>query len=172
MVAKLLDLNKLWSCQYGKRKNDMYDFLMHYCTQGQKRCRGRKTPHFSLPHFLLRLGYRHESKIAVPMQLKWLHSLFSYSSRHRRVFRLVSLVCLLGELWRRDTRENTKMLLPQGHQRWCGLFYPGALFGDQRMQCIDVSRYVERYCNRGPNPCLHSYWRRQESNYALIWSPL
>ena len=86
MVAKLLDLNKLWSCQYGKRKNDMYDFLMHYCTQGQKRCRGRKTPHFSLPHFLLRLGYRHESKIAVPMQLKWLHSLFSYSSRHRRVF--------------------------------------------------------------------------------------
>lgn len=93
----------------------MYDFLMHDCTQEQKRYHGKVTPHFlafTLPHFLLELGYRHEYKIAVRMQLKELHSLISYSSRHRRVLRLVSLVRLLGELWRRDTRENTKMLLP------------------------------------------------------------
>ena len=73
MVAKLLDLNKLWSCQYGNEKIDMYDFLMHDCTQGQKRYHGKVTPHFlafTLPHFLLALGCQPEYKIAVRMQLK------------------------------------------------------------------------------------------------------
>ena len=39
MVAKCLDLNKPWSCKYGRKKNykktDLYDFPVHDCTQEQ-----------------------------------------------------------------------------------------------------------------------------------------
>ena len=39
MVAKFLDLNKPWSCKYDRKKNekknDMYDFPVHNCTQEQ-----------------------------------------------------------------------------------------------------------------------------------------
>ena len=69
MVAKLLDLNKLWSCQYGRKNEniDMYDFPKHNCTQEQKLYHSKVTPHFSL---LPLVGYRQEYKIAVRMQLK------------------------------------------------------------------------------------------------------
>ena len=65
----LLDLNKLWSCQYGRKNEniDMYDFPKHNCTQEQKLYHSKVTPHFSL---LPLVGYRHEYKIAVRMQLK------------------------------------------------------------------------------------------------------
>ena len=40
MDAKFLDLNKPWSCKYGKKKKnekiDMYDFPVHDCTREQK----------------------------------------------------------------------------------------------------------------------------------------
>ena len=37
MVAKFLDLNKPWSCKYGRKKDkiDMFDFPVHDCTQEQ-----------------------------------------------------------------------------------------------------------------------------------------
>ena len=37
MVAKFLDLNRPWSCKYGRKKDkiDMYDFPEHDCTQQQ-----------------------------------------------------------------------------------------------------------------------------------------
>ena len=40
MAVKLLDLNKPCSCKYGRKlkrtkKNDIYDFLVQYCTQEQ-----------------------------------------------------------------------------------------------------------------------------------------
>ena len=38
MVAKFLDLNKLWCCKYGRKKKgkiDMYELPVHYCTQEQ-----------------------------------------------------------------------------------------------------------------------------------------
>ena len=38
MVAKFLDLNKLWSCKSGRKKNEkieVYDFPVHDCTQEQ-----------------------------------------------------------------------------------------------------------------------------------------
>ena len=43
MVTKFLNLNKPWSCKYGRKKKiEMYDFSVHDCTQ-----RDNGSPHFS-----------------------------------------------------------------------------------------------------------------------------
>ena len=39
---KILNLNKPWSCKYGKKKIEMYDFSVHDCTQ-----RDNGSPYFS-----------------------------------------------------------------------------------------------------------------------------
>ena len=41
MVANFLDLNKPWSCKYGRekeRKINLYDLFVHVCTQEQNGC--------------------------------------------------------------------------------------------------------------------------------------